>query len=311
MSGMEVIVGLHNVRPRHQGSVITIGNFDGVHHGHQMLLAHLAAKARELSARSMLVTFEPQPAEFLNRETVPIPARLTRFREKICLLSKTELDQVLCLSFNERTRVLPAEWVVDEFLHKRLAAKYVVVGDDFRFGEGARGDYAMLKEAGDRLGFEVSHMGTLTFDHERVSSTRIRAVLAEGRFEEAAKMLGQEYFIMGRVVYGRQLGRQLGVPTANIRLQRYRAALDGVFAVRIDGLDKPYTGIANIGVRPTVDGKKPLLEVHLFDFDGDIYGQLLTVTFEKKIREEKAFDSLDELKAQINDDILIARDWFS
>ncbi|MDA1073992.1 MAG: bifunctional riboflavin kinase/FAD synthetase [Proteobacteria bacterium] len=308
---MEVIVGLHNVKPRHKGAVITFGNFDGVHHGHQMLLAHLSAKARELDAPSMLVTFEPQPAEFLNREKSPVPARLTRFREKICLLTKTDLTRVLCLSFNERTRILPAEWVVDEFLHKRLTARYVVVGDDFRFGEGAKGDYTMLKEAGDRLGFEVSHMGTLTFDHERVSSTRIRTVLAAGDFSEAAKMLGHEYFIMGRVIYGRQLGRQLGVPTANIPLQRYRAALEGVYAVRVDGLDKPYQGIANIGVRPTVDGKKPLLEVHLFDFSQDIYGKLLTVTFEHKIRNERTFESLDALKERIAEDIVIARNWFA
>jgi riboflavin kinase/FMN adenylyltransferase len=152
-------------------------------------------------------------------------------------------------------------------------------------------------------------MGTLTFEHGRVSSSRIREVLAAGDFDLAEKLLGHGYFIMGRVVYGRQLGRQLGVPTANIRLQRYRAALEGVYAVRVRGLDRDYNGIANIGIRPTVDGKEPLLEVHLFDFQGDIYGKLLTVEFVRKVRDEQAFDGLDALKAQIHEDISLARSW--
>ena len=170
----------------------------------------------------------------------------------------------------------------------------------------------MLKAAGDEFGYGVSHIGTLTFEHERVSSTRVREALASGDFALAEQLLGHEYFIMGRVVYGRQLGRQLGVPTANIRLQRYRAALEGVYCVTVDGLDdKELHGVANIGVRPTVDGKEPLLEVHLFDFEGDIYGKLITVTFKRKIRDERAFDSIDLLKEQINKDLVTAREYFA
>jgi riboflavin kinase/FMN adenylyltransferase len=306
---MEIIRGLHNVKPRHRGCVLTIGNFDGVHHGHQVLLAHLIAKSEELGVPSMLMTLEPAPREFFAGETVP--ARLTRFREKVTLLEPTGLDRILCLPFNERIASIPAEWIVDELLHKQLGIRYIVVGDDFRFGKGATGDYRMLQAAGERSGFEVSHIGTLTFDHERVSSTRIRECLSEGDFALAEKLLGHPYFIMGRVVYGRQLGRKLGVPTANIQLQRYRAALEGVFAVSVRGLEKEYKGVANVGIRPTVDGREPLLEVHIFDFDRDIYGTLLTVEFRHKIRDEIAFDGLDALKAQINEDQRTARAWFA
>lgn len=308
MPAMEIIHGIYSLKPEHKGCVLTVGNFDGVHHGHRLLLGHLFAKSQELGVPSMLLTFEPQPREFFAGSKVP--ARLTRFREKITLLEQTELDRVLCLPFNDATRNTSAEWVIDVLLTELLGIRYIVVGDDFRFGKDQLGDYAMLKEAGDECGFGVSHIGTLTFEHERISSSRIREVLAEGDFELAEQLLGHPYFIMGRVVYGRQLGRTLGVPTANIRLQRYRAAVDGVYAVKVQGLDREYEGVANIGIRPTVDGKEPLLEVHVFDFEGDIYGELLTVQFVKKIRDEKAFDGLDALKAQIHADIEEVRELF-
>ncbi len=305
MRRMEIIHGTYSIKPEHRGCVLTVGNFDGVHHGHRMLLDHLFAKSKELGVPSMLLTFEPLPREYFAGEKVP--ARLTRFREKITLLCRTELDRVLCLPFNESTRNTTAHWVIDELLHERLGIRYIVVGDDFRFGKDQQGDYNMLKAAGDRYGFGVSHIGTLTFEHERISSSRIREVLGQGDFVLAEKLLGHDYFIMGRVVYGRQLGRQLGVPTANIRLQRYRAALEGVYAVQVDGLEKTYDGVANIGIRPTVDGKEPLLEVHLFDYDGDLYGDLLTVRFVAKIRDEQTFDGLDSLKTQIHADMVEAR----
>lgn len=306
---MQIINGLHNLRPEHHGCVVTIGNFDGVHHGHQVLLHHLVAKSKELGVPSTLVTFEPLPREYFAGEKMP--ARLTRFREKVVLLRRFELDRVVCLPFNERISNTPAEWFTREFLRDLLGARYVVVGDDFRFGRGREGNYAMLKAAGDEFGYGVSHIGTLTFDHERVSSTRVREALAGGDFELAEKLLGHEYFIMGRVVYGRQLGRQLGVPTANLKLQRYRAALVGVYCVTVEGLDnRLIQGVANIGVRPTVDGKEPLLEVHLFDFEGDIYGKLITVTFKKKLRDEHAFESIDLLQAQIDKDLVTAREFF-
>ena len=306
---MEIIRGLHNITARHKGCVLSIGTFDGLHHGHQMLLSHLKAKSEELNYPNLLVTFEPQPREYFQGAVVP--ARLTRFREKVTILRGLALDRLLCIPFNERTRIIPAKDVIEGLLVDTLDVQYLVVGDDFQFGEGARGNYEMLKEAGDRFGFGVSHMGTLKFEHGRISSSRIRDALSLGNFDLTEKLLGRPYFIMGRVVYGRQLGRRLGVPTANIRLQRYRAALEGVFAVTVTGLDQQYEGIANIGVRPTVDGKEPLLEVHIFDFDEEIYGRLLTVTFLNKVRDERTFDGLDSLKNQIEKDISETREWFA
>ena len=306
---MEIIRGLHNIRPRHAGCVATIGTFDGVHHGHQMLLAHLVAKSQELGAPSLLVTFEPQPREYFQH--TPVPARLTRFREKVHLLGETGIDRVLCIPFNERTRLIPAREVIERFLVDLLGVRYLVVGDDFQFGKDREGDYGMLKKAGDHFGFGVSHMGTLTFDLDRVSSTRIREALHAGDFKLAEKLLGRPYFMMGRVVYGRRIGHTIGVPTVNIRLQRYKAALEGVFAVTVDGLGPTRQGAANIGVRPTVGGKEPLLEVHILDFDEDVYGRLLTITLHRKIREERWFPSLDSLRVEIERDIDKTRSYFA
>jgi len=305
---MEIIRGIHNVRDRHRGCAVTVGNFDGVHHGHRRVLEHLNTKRDELGAPSTLITFEPLPREFFRGNTMP--TRLTRFREKMWLLDQCGLDRVLCLPFNERLAQVTASSVIEDFLVGRLGVRYVVVGDDFRFGRGREGDYAMLKAAAERHGFEVSHIGTFSVDGERVSSTRIRAVLADGDLAMASKLLGHDYFIMGRVIAGRRLGRTLGAATANIQLKHYRAAVDGVYAVEIDGLDRRYRGIANIGVRPTVDGRTPLLEVHIFDFEGDIYGARLCIILRKRIRAEERFASLDALKAQIALDIVAARSFF-
>ena len=307
---MEIIHGMHNLRPEHHGNVVTLGNFDGVHKGHQMLLEHLKEKGRALGVPSMVITFEPQPRQYFAGASVP--PRLTRLREKAALLQRQGLDRLLLLPFNEQTALTPAEWITDELFHNMLGAKYVLVGDDFRFGHERRGDYAFVQDAGARLGFEVGQASTLEQSGERISSSRVRDVLAAGNFTAAEDLLGHEYFIMGRVVYGRQLGRQLGVPTANIRLHRYKAALEGVYCVNVEGIGgRTYEGIANIGVRPTVDGKEPLLEVHVFDFSGDLYNTLLTVTFKHKLRNEQAFDGIDALKAQIEQDIGQAKDWFA
>ncbi len=306
---MEIVRGFHNLKFNAKGCVATIGNFDGVHLGHKMLLDRLFFKSSEFNAPSVLVTFEPQPREFFAGEKVP--ARLSRFREKVTILSKTELDQLICLPFNEKTQSVPANWFTEDFLSGALNTKYLLVGDDFRFGRGREGDFELLEKAGSEKGFEVERAQTLEFEGERISSSRVRESLANGDFELAKALMGRPYSIMGRVVYGRQLGRQLGVPTANVRLQRYRSALEGVYSVSVDGLDVGRkNGIANIGIRPTVGGKEPLLEVHLFDFSGDIYGQLISVTFHQKIRDEQQFASIELLKAQIEKDIVQSQDWF-
>mgnify|MGYP001373779486 FL=1 len=306
---MEIINGLHNLRSRHQGCVLTIGNFDGVHRGHRQLIDALCEKAKALGVPSMLMTFEPQPREFF--AGTKLPARLTRFREKVYLLDQTPLDRLLCLPFNERTANIEADWFAKDFVVDQVGAKHLVIGDDFRFGRGREGDFALFERYGQIHGYSVSAMSTLLQGEARISSTLIRETLAAGDFTAAANLLGHEYFIMGRVVYGRQLGRQLNVPTANIRLQRYRAALEGVYCVTVEGIAGAVRhGIANIGVRPTVDGKEPLLEVHVFDYTGNLYGDLIKVTFKQKLREEQAFDSIDALKTQINQDIEQARHYF-
>ena len=307
---MEIIRGWHNIRPHHKGCVATIGNFDGVHRGHQVLLDLVKDHSARLGQPSLLITFEPLPREYFNRA---VPARLTRFREKIHILRELGIDRVLCIPFNERTRTIPAEEVIEQVLVDGLGIQYIVTGDDFRFGKDRDGDFAMLKAAGEQHGFGASHIDTQTVAVDRVSSTRIRETLQAGDLELAEELLGRPYFIMGRVVYGRQLGRTLGVPTANIRLQRYRSALEGVFAVTVEiaGNDDVHHGVANIGIRPTVDGKEPLLEAHIFDFAGDIYGELLKVTVVKKIREERKFSGLDELKTEIERDIAKTRTFFA
>ncbi|MEE9253586.1 MAG: bifunctional riboflavin kinase/FAD synthetase, partial [Pseudomonadales bacterium] len=187
---------MHNLRPRHRGCVVTIGNFDGVHHGHQVLLSHVVAKGKELGVPSAVVTFEPMPREFFRGTTRPV--RLTRFREKIMLLCRSGVDRVICLPFNEELVNVTAQTVIDGFLVNSLEIRYIVVGDDFRFGRGAEGDYAMLQDAGRQHGFEVSHLGTLLFGHDRVSSSRVREALGAADFELAEKLLGHPYFIMGR-----------------------------------------------------------------------------------------------------------------
>ena len=307
---MEIINGLHNLRTRHRGCVLTVGNFDGVHCGHRALIDALCDEADALGVPSMLMTFEPQPREFFAGSK--LPARLTRFREKVHLLSQTRLDRLLCLPFNEQTANIEAEWFAKDFIVDLADAKHVVIGDDFRFGRGREGDFALFERYGREFGYRVSAMSTLLLGQERISSTLIRQTLAAGDFAGATEMLGHEYFIMGRVVYGRQLGRQLNVPTANIRLQRYRAALEGVYCVTVEGIgDTERQGIANIGVRPTVDGKEPLLEVHVFDYAGNLYGSLIKVTFKQKLRDEQTFESIDALKTQIGLDLLEARDYFA
>ena len=307
---MELIRGLQNIRPKHHGCVATIGNFDGVHLGHQSVLGQLAEKSEELGLPTALITFEPQPMEYFVPDKVP--ARLTRFREKILALQRYSVDRVCCLSFNEKLANLSAEDFIEEILVGKLGVKYLVVGDDFRFGQNRAGTFDMLVEAGKEHGFHVVSMHTFEIDAERVSSTRIRTALEKGEMSNAEKLLGRRYRMSGRVAHGEKLGRELGFPTANIHLHRHASPIQGIFVVEVFGLDKePLQGVASIGTRPTVNETKALLEVFLFDFDQDIYGRHIQVSFLKKLRDEEKFDSLEELVEKIHNDVEQAQAYFA
>jgi riboflavin kinase/FMN adenylyltransferase len=303
---MQLVRGLHNLRPQHRGCVATIGNFDGVHRGHQAILARLRERSVELGVPSCVLIFEPQPREFFGPDTAP--ARLTRLRDKLALLAGEGVDLVLCLSFNRRLRELSAAEFVQKVLIDGLDIRHLEVGDDFRFGCDRAGDFAFLAEAGEREGFSVEAASTVELNGIRVSSTRVREALTAGDFVLAEHLLGRPFQIAGRVLHGQKLGRQLDAPTANVQLKRKRVPLKGVYLVstEIDGQSWP--GVANIGVRPSVAGDGSAhLEVHLLDFAGDLYGRRLTVAFHHKLRDEQRFASLEALKTAIAADIAAAR----
>ncbi|MFO8023549.1 bifunctional riboflavin kinase/FAD synthetase [Thiohalophilus sp.] len=307
---MELIRGLHNLRPRHHGCVATIGNFDGVHLGHQAVIGQLAEKAGELCLPTVVITFEPQPLEYFKPGAAP--SRLTRFREKIQALRRYAVDRVLCLAFNRKLAQLsPAEFI-QQVLVDGLGVKYLVVGDDFRFGRGRAGNIDDLRAAGDEHGFTVVNMHTFEIDGERVSSTRIRQALEAGDMGAAERLLGRDYRMSGRVAHGDRLGRQLGFPTANIHLHRRVTPLQGIFAVDVFGLERePLQGAASLGTRPTVDGTRALLEVFILDFNQDIYGRHIQVSFRHKLRDEEKYDSLERLKQQIDTDVEQTRAYFA
>ncbi len=306
---MELIRGLHNLRKHHQGCVATIGNFDGVHLGHQAVIGQLAEKANDLCLPTTLITFEPQPQEYFAPQASP--PRLMRFREKMQALHRYTVDRVLCLAFNDMLAQMPHTQFIEDILIKGLGLRYLVVGDDFRFGRNREGTFSMLQEAGQKHGFQVVNMHTFSVAGERVSSTRIRQALAKGDMLMAEELLGRDYRMSGRVAHGEKLGRQLGYPTANIHLHRKVSPLQGIFAVEVYGLDKePLTGVASLGTRPTVNGTRTLLEVYLFDFDEDIYGRHIQVSFRHKLRDEERFDSLQALTAQIEKDVEQAKEFF-
>lgn len=306
----EFIRGLHNLRPRHRGSVATIGTFDGIHRGHQAILAQLQRVARRYQLPAVVIIFEPQPHEYFARQSAP--ARLMSLSEKVQALFAAGVDRVLCLGFNAALANLTAEDFVEKILVQGLGIRHLVVGDDFRFGCDRSGDFALLQALGQRLGFGVSYTCTLSEGDERISSTRIRQLLEQSQFAEAEQLLGRPYCISGRVGQGKQLGRTLGIPTANVQLRRYRSPLSGVYVVTAEVDGRALPAVANVGVRPTVHaGEQPLLEVHILDYDGDLYGKRLQVCFLEKLRDERRFASLEALQAQLQQDIQQAREYFA
>lgn len=286
-----------------------MGNFDGLHLGHQSLLKDLVAYARHPGGLTTVLTFEPMPQEYFIPNKAP--PRLTRLREKVALLSQWAIDQVAIIPFRQAVAQMEAESFVDRYLVRGLGIRHLVIGDDFRFGVGRRGDIHLLTDMGKAHGFTVSAMKTFLLDGERVSSTRIRQVLSQGDFTDAERLLGYPYQIHGRVVHGNALGHQLGFPTANLRLT-LAPPLTGVYAVKVFGIQgkEACLGVANVGYRPTLQGRDLRLEVHLLDFDGDLYGQHIKVFFIKQLRAEQKFNSLSDLQWQIKQDVIDARGLF-
>ena len=292
---------------RPAGSVVCIGAFDGLHLGHRALVGRAVASARVRDLAAVALSFEPLPREFFAREAKP--PRLLLPRAKFEGLAALGCDLVGLLRFDAKFAAMTPEDFVESVLIGRLAAREVWVGRDFRFGHRRVGDFAMLEALGQRFGFDVRCIDDITVDGERVSSSRIRAALVAGELDHAARLLGRPYAISGRVVRGQQLGRTLGYPTANLRLARKTPALSGIYATWVHGIgDTPRASVSSLGTRPTVFGKEPLLEAHVFDFDGDLYGRRIAVEFVAKLRDELKFDDLDTMVEQIHRDAAQARD---
>lgn len=303
---MELIRGQHNLRPRHHGCAATVGNFDGVHLGHQRIMHQLLERAAQLDLPATVISFEPLPHEYFAGSERP--ARLTGLRDKLIALERLEMQRLLCLRFDDALASMSARDFIEDLLVRALGIRYLVVGDDFRFGSGREGDFDMLRRAGEHHGFEVAATGTFEVEGARVSSTRIRAALDRGDMALARRLLGRPYSICGRVAHGDKLGRGLGYATANIRLDHHSTPVHGVYVVAVEGLaPEPLPGVASIGIRPTVGGRLKRLEVHIFDFDRDIYGRHINVLLLHRLRDELKFDSLDALKAQMAVDLRHAR----
>jgi riboflavin kinase / FMN adenylyltransferase len=303
---MELVRGLHNLSRRHRGCVLTVGNYDGVHLGHQQMIGVLMARAMELRSTATVLVFEPSSKEFIDPEGAP--PRLTRWREKFLALSALGVERLVTLRFDEYMRAMTPQSFVDELMVDALGTRHMVVGDDFRYGCKAGGTIDSLRAAGAAHGFGVEQIAPFIVDGVRVSSTAVRERLARSDFAGAQRLLGRAYRMMGRVVHGRELGRTLGFPTANLRLMRRKPPVNGVLAVRVFGIEQqPMRAVASLGTRPTVGGVEMLLEVHIFDFAGDLYGRELEVEFVAKLRDEVKFDSLDALVAQMQVDAAQAR----
>ena len=308
---MQLALGLQSSTLPPQGCVATIGNFDGVHLGHRQVIERLAAEGERLNLPTCVVLFEPQPREFFDPEHAP--PRLMRLRDKIDRLSELPVDHVLILRFSRALASMTPEAFIEDILIQSLKVRFLVIGDDFRFGRKREGDYAMLVEAGRRQGFEVADTKSVLSGQERISSTLIREALLEGDLKRAEALLGKPYEVCGRIIHGQKRGRTLGFPTANLLMQRKNTPVRGVFAVTMRGLGKdPLPGVANVGNRPTVTGDPTmLLETHLLDFKGDLYGRRVEVEFHARLRDERRFDGVEELKAQIEKDIEAARTFFA
>lgn len=309
---MQLLRGLYNIPSGFRGCVATIGNFDGLHLGHQAVLGALRQASEDTGLPTLVMLFEPQPKEFFAPDQAP--ARLASLREKLLDLQQAGVEYVLCLPFNQRLRSMTADAFIQHILVDALKIQHLIVGDDFRFGCDRRGDFQALSDAGKVHRFGVEDTRTYEMDHLRVSSTRIRSELADADLASAGQLIGRPYRMNGRIIHGRQLGRTINTPTANVRIDRRTLAMTGVFVVeaRIEETGTVHQAVANLGIKPSIGNQpEPSLEVHLLDYSGDLYGKHLDVVFRARLREEKRFDSLDALTAAIEQDKNNARAWFA
>lgn len=292
------------------GSVMTIGNFDGVHRGHQALINELLKKSMLLGLPSVVVIFEPHPKELFLKDLAP--KRIYTLREKIVYLQRLGVDYIFCIEFTPHFSDIEPLIFIQSILSERLNVKFLFVGHDFRFGKNRVGDYALLHQWAKKLNYQTEMFDCIEIDNYRISSTGIREFLKIGDLESARTWLGRPYTVIGRVGYGRQLARLWGTPTANIAVLEHKLSLTGVFCVniRICGQHQEFQGVANMGYRPTVDGSRPYLEVHLFDFDGCLYGRFLEVMFCHRLRDEQKFADLEQLRGQIEKDVMAAKAYF-
>lgn len=294
---MQLVRGIYNIQPEDHGCVLTIGNFDGVHKGHQRVISALVAKAKALNCVAAVLIFEPQPQEVFSPDKAP--ARLCRLRDKYSLLAALGVQRLICVNFTVKFANQSAEQFIKNLLVEKLGIKHLIVGDDFHFGKNREGNFAMLSEAGKSFGFDVTDTTSCKMANCRVSSTAIRQALEQDNLTDVESMLGRPYSIMGKVFHGDKRGRQLGFPTANVLLKRRNSPLNGVFAVKVNTTSGTFNGVANVGSRPTINGVRQQLEVHIFNFNDDIYGQSIEVVIKKKLRQVIKFDNLAALTTQI------------
>ena len=302
---MELIRGLHNLK-KQPGCILTIGNFDGVHLGHQEILKKLVSKSKKMGLPSLVVSFSVTPETFFGRPK----ARLSSFRDKHLFLESMGVDKHLLIRFNREFSELSASSFINQILVGKIGVKHCFIGDDFRFGKGRLGDFSMLKAASHENNYTIEKLNSVLLDGLRVSSSAVRNFLTDGNFTGAENFLGRPFSISGKVAHGDKLGRTIGFPTANISIHRKLSPILGVYSVLVKLKSQTYNGVCNVGKRPTLGGKKTLLEVFIFDFNKEIYGEYATIIFKQKCREEKKFESFDELKTQIKKDVEKSRLFF-